>query len=72
MTPDLADYRPTSAMPERDLLDGYSRMPGRVPFGRIEPCACGGEIAVSDAQDWAEVAAALLKHYRTAHGRATT
>ncbi len=71
MTVPLADYlrTPTSAMPERDLLKGYSRMAGRVPFGRTEPCVCGGEVAVSDAQDWAEVASALLGHYRTDHGR---
>lgn len=62
---DQAERIPTSAMPEADLIRGYSRI--ATPAPAEVPCACGGFVAaVSDFPDAIRIAVA--RHNRsTAH-----
>jgi hypothetical protein len=59
--------RPISAMPEADLIRGYSA--GLAPVIRVVPCACGGRLA-APVGDWDAISAAVQTHRETQEHRA--
>lgn len=58
MTLEALERRPTAATSEADLLRSYARH----LVARVEPCACGGAIAVEDDLDGSEIREAVRVH----------